>query len=317
VNPRAEAYERLGGRYEVRVLEPSPPAIDSDPWYADDPAARADVPSGREVVSPVATGDLRWEQLAAEDPQLADWCADRWLGSYRRLGQAPANLVATRLALHALAERVIAPARRNANTKFGLRYTRGGFGTPFFGDDVQIRVVGNELIVVESGHERRAPITSLDAAAEHIGRRLLPDDVELGADALGVDPEAAAFLGEWYGFAASVLEELRAGTGNAPDLARVQLWPEHFDLAIDLGNEAAGARGTFGASPGDGAHAEPYLYVTHWADTPDDPYWSDTAFPGASLAYATLRASADPLRAAVDFFRRGRDLLARGGSAGR
>jgi len=30
--------ERLGGRYEVRVLEPSPPAIAADP-FTDDPAA--------------------------------------------------------------------------------------------------------------------------------------------------------------------------------------------------------------------------------------------------------------------------------------
>jgi hypothetical protein len=303
VNPRAEAYERLGGRYEVRVLEPSPPAIDSDPWYADDPAARADVPSGREVVSPVATGDLRWEQLAAEDPQLADWCADRWLGSYRRLGQAPANLVATRLALHALAERVIAPARRNANTKFGLRYTRGGFGTPFFGDDVQIRVVGNELIVVESGHERRAPITSLDAAAEHIGRRLLPDDVELGADALGVDPEAAAFLGEWYGFAASVLEELRAGTGNAPDLARVQLWPEHFDLAVDLGSADAGGRASYGLSPGDEQHPEPYAYVAPWETPAPGELWQGVGFSGAELGYGELLDAPDQRQAALEFFR--------------
>src|SRR5690242_15622728 len=47
VNPRVEAFERLGGRYEVRVLEPSPPAVNSAPWYADDPVARGDVPAGR------------------------------------------------------------------------------------------------------------------------------------------------------------------------------------------------------------------------------------------------------------------------------
>lgn len=27
MNPRREAYERLGRRYELRVLEPSPPAV--------------------------------------------------------------------------------------------------------------------------------------------------------------------------------------------------------------------------------------------------------------------------------------------------
>ena len=29
MNPRAEAIERLGGEYEARVLEPSPPAVQS------------------------------------------------------------------------------------------------------------------------------------------------------------------------------------------------------------------------------------------------------------------------------------------------
>ena len=46
-NARQEAFERLGGRYEVRVLEPSPPAVDEEPWFADDPTARGDVPDGR------------------------------------------------------------------------------------------------------------------------------------------------------------------------------------------------------------------------------------------------------------------------------
>ena len=35
-NPKQEAYEKLAGEFEVRVLEPSPPAI-TDPPFADDP----------------------------------------------------------------------------------------------------------------------------------------------------------------------------------------------------------------------------------------------------------------------------------------
>jgi hypothetical protein len=40
-DPRSEAYERVGGAYEVRVLEPSPPAVPqhgmspSDEHYAE------------------------------------------------------------------------------------------------------------------------------------------------------------------------------------------------------------------------------------------------------------------------------------------
>jgi hypothetical protein len=84
MNPRAEAYERLGGRYEVRVLEPSPPAVADPPWFADEPVARGHVPAGRKLVSPVGTGDLpvgtgdlplgtgdlRWEELATGNPAL-------------------------------------------------------------------------------------------------------------------------------------------------------------------------------------------------------------------------------------------------------
>jgi hypothetical protein len=302
VNPRAEAFERIGGRFEARVLEPSPPAVGSAPWYADDPVARGDVPAGRQVVSPVGNGDLRWDALAQDDAELAEWCADRWLGAYRQLPEVPESLVPTRLALHALAERVISPARRKANTKIGLRYTRGGFGTPFYGADVQVRVAGTELIVHEAGAERRAPITTLDAAADHVGRGALPDDVELGSDALEVDPGAAAFLGEWYGFAASVLEELRAGAGEELEPSRVQLWPEHFDLALELGAADAGARAAYGLSPGDEVHPEPYLYVAPWVAPDQGDLWQASAFKGAELSYVELLQDSDQRSCAFEFF---------------
>ena len=276
MNARAEAYERLEGRYETRVLEPSPPAVADGPWFADDPVARGDVSAGRSVVSPVGTGDLRWDDLASTDSELAEWCADRWLGGYRRLGPAPPRLVPTRLALHRVAEQVVSPARRKANGKIGLRYTRGGFGTPFFDADVQVRVRGTELVVQDATGERTAPITTLDAAAEHIGRDLLPDDVRRDREQLDIDPAAAAFLGDWYGFAASVLEELRASAGDDVDPSHVQLWPEHFDLAVELGMQAAGARAAYGLSPGDDDHPEPYLYVAPWVAPAPGELWQAT-----------------------------------------
>ena len=55
-DPRQEAFDRLGGRYEVRVLEPSPPAVDEEPWFADDPAAPGDVPDGREPLGRTGFG---------------------------------------------------------------------------------------------------------------------------------------------------------------------------------------------------------------------------------------------------------------------
>jgi hypothetical protein len=78
-----------------------------------------------------------WDELTADDPQLAAWCADRWLGAYRRLAPLPSTFAATRDALHEVAEQTVSPARAEVNGKIGLRYTRGGFGTPFFGDGAQ------------------------------------------------------------------------------------------------------------------------------------------------------------------------------------
>ena len=182
MNPRRDAAERIGERCDPRVLEPSPPAVSEPPWFADDPVDRGDREPGRTVVSPVATGDITWVELAAGDPELGAWCADRWLGPYKRLVPAPESLAATRISLQRLAERVMSPARSHANGKIGLRYTHRGFGTPFFGADMQIRVSGTELIVDADGDERRAPITTLDAAGEQVGRQALPDDARLGSE---------------------------------------------------------------------------------------------------------------------------------------
>ena len=140
------------------MLEPSPPAVHEEPWFADDPVFRGDFEG--EVVSPVTSGDVLWRDLAADDPSLSEWCCERWLAAFKRLPPAPPELVATRVALHRLAERVISPVRQRANGKIGLRWTLGGFGTPFFGADAQVRVDGGELVVEVGGEERRFGLTS-------------------------------------------------------------------------------------------------------------------------------------------------------------
>lgn len=318
MNPRAEAHERVGGRYDARVLEPSPPAVAEPPWFADDPVGR-DQPRGElPLLLPFAprsprrgdggAGDACWEELCAEDGPLAEWCAERWLGAYRTLPAVPPGLVQTREALHALAERVLKPAREQANGKIGLRFTRGGFGTPFFGQDAQLRVLGDELIVQEGEHERSASIVSLAQAAKHVGTGLLPSAAggqPLAATPLAIDAGASAFLGHWYGFGTSVLEELRASVGEEAEPSRVQLWPEHFDVSVELGAEAAGRRAGFGASPGDEQHRQPYLYVVPWGDAPAGELWQASGFSGAELPYAALleAGSGDAQRElAVRFF---------------
>jgi hypothetical protein len=318
-DPRREALDATGARFEVRVLEPSPPAVLDPPFLADDPAAPGEPADGHPLLLPVAAGDLTWDELARAEPDLADFCADRWLGAWRTL--TPVNdvdaLAATRASLHAVAEQVVATARRRANGKIGLRFTRHGFGTPFYrnnGPDTQVRVEDGDLVVVRGDDGVREPITTLADAGRLAG--VIPgaaDDLyapqtSVDADAhLTVDRASARLLGDWYGFACSVLEQLRVerqawGT-------RAQLWPEHFDLSIDLGDEPTDHRGTFGGSPGDAEHPLPYLYVTHWAPVVDNPYWNDDAFGGASLDYDALAGRADARAAALEFLRAGLEVL--------
>ncbi|GLY80159.1 hypothetical protein [Actinoallomurus iriomotensis] len=305
-SPRREAWELLGGEYDVRVLEPSPPAVTEPPWYADDPLAG---PYGVRLVTPVAGLGRSWDDLVGERPDLAAFCADRWLGARRRLAPLPRAFVPTRRSLHTLAEHVVAPARHAANGQIGLRFTRGGFGTPYFGDGHQVRVESGRLVVDGVVH---TPAT-LGEAASLAGIPLgMPPEVYLPTTPaapdthLPVNPAAAEALGDWFGFAWSVLEQLRfdGRTLHSRAPLRVQLWPEHFDAAVELGDEFAGRRAAFGASPGDDAHPEPYLYVAPWHRRAGG-FWNDKAFGGASLTYGALLSADDQRETALAFFRQG------------
>lgn len=317
-NPRDDAQRVAGDAYDVRVLEPSPPAVTVEP-FADDPSARGNVAGGRRLLSPVTNADETWDAWARSHPDHASWCADRWLGGWKRLAPIDdrAAFTATLDAWHALAEHVLAGARHRVNGKIGLRWTLGGAGTPFFGDDEQVCIDGAELVHVRGGVETRSPVSTLADAAAFFGTTVgVPGALfEPGTDgspsrALTIDAGAAARLDDWFGFGTSVLAQWRVDAeSGSPSL--VQLWPEHFDLACDLGDAGAGTRANCGASPGDAGHAEPYLYVGPWdADRvdPNDPYW-DEPF-GASLSYAALLDAPDQRGAALDFFRAGAARLA-------
>jgi hypothetical protein len=321
VHARREAEERLGGRYEARVLVPSPPAVNDPPWFADDPVVgEGPAGAGREkpVVSPVPNGDITWDELARDEPDLAPWCAPRWLGAWRRLPEPPLEAQRTRVGLHTLAEWVVSPARAAANGKIGLRWTYGGFGTPFFtidGRDRQVRIDGIELVVDDGENERRTDLTTLAVAADVAVAELAaakaytpttdPDDA---APAL-VEALGTAFFSDWFGFAASVLEQVRFEATADEDPSRVQIWPEHFDMAFEQGTESTGRRAGYGCSPGDADHRLPYAYVVPWGEVPDEPYWAETHFRGASFGWDEIAAATDQRAAVLDFFRRGRDLM--------
>lgn len=219
-----------------------------------------------------------------------------------------------RTAWHTLAERVLAPARHAATGHIGLRVAPGGIATPRFGpQDRTVAVRGSNLSVAGTDGERSAALTTLGAAADFVG-------VDPGADTgvyatttpsdprfrVATDPDLAERLARWFAFGQSVLEQWRAThPGETP--SEIQLWPEHFDLALDLGPDDAG-RANYGASPGDGGHELPYLYVGPWSGR-DDSFWNAGAY--ARLGYRDLRTATDPAGEALDFFAAGHAVAAR------
>jgi hypothetical protein len=80
---------------------------------------------------------------------------------------------------------------------------------------------------------------------------------------------------------------------------------------VEIGAEEGGHRAAFGASPGDDAHPEPYLYVSPWAAPPAHTFWNDAHFNGASLPYQEMLVASDQRMAALDFFQTGIALLGR------
>lgn len=194
---------------------------------------------------------------------------------------------ATRLALHELAERRIAPARKPEN-EISLRQTPGGFGTPWFWDGgafTQVRVEGAELVTEREG--------------------------EVSREKLEVDEAAARQLADWYAFSASVLLRVAHECGEELDPSPLRLWPEHFDIAFEAGSEKAGQRANYGASPGDNDHVAPYLYVGPWSGEAEGELWNSTAFNGAELGYEDLLAAESAAATAIEFLRvRLRELVA-------
>jgi hypothetical protein len=184
----------------------------------------------------------------------------------------------------------------------GLVAVPGGFGTPPFD--------GRRLLVVDAlltDGERWQPLTTLADACAFAGVDpvVVPHPVlDLPADPaapLDVDIDAAAVLSRWLEWSQSLLEALVADAHGADDPSAIQLWPEHFDVAVEMG--AAGARANYGGSPGDSYLDEPYLYVGPHEPRPG-PFWN--APFGAALTYGEIRGGVD----AAAFIRQGRELLA-------
>ena len=197
------------------------------------------------------------------------------------LAELPTTFADTRDVLQRVAVHIVARARNQAGAhSIGLRVTPGGFGTPEFGPDVtRVRVSGG-LILRESGGPDDATSVALgiDGATlgelAHVAGVDLAADLDVGHDTpplgdvdepLHVDEAAARALAGWFAKTNAALDHVVAAVGGGAAPTLVQLWPEHFDAALDLA-AAPGQRVNLGGSPGDTYHADPYLYVGPWTD---------------------------------------------------
>jgi hypothetical protein len=220
------------------------------------------------------------------------------------MSELPASetITETRNSLHRVAEHVLSGARKRATGHISLVAGPGGFRTPPFEDGRVIAVDGTELAVLSGADERRAPLTTVRAAAEVAGVEpgfpwtKHPPATPLEPDApLTIDPDAARVLADWFALGNEALRRFAMDyPEDEPSAAAI--YPEHFDLAIST----VGC--SYGASPGDEHIPYPYVYVGPHDGPPDDDVFWNAPFG----AYRTIRQvrSADE---ALAFFRDGRD----------
>jgi hypothetical protein len=195
-------------------------------------------------------------------------------------------VVATRRSLHAVAELLMAGPQYREHGTIRLWITPGGFGQVAG----PLRVEGAELV----GDRGRVPLGgTVDDLAAVVGVQpgapagLYHDHAELGpADDLAVDPAAAELLASWFSNGERAMRAL------APEASPV-LWPEHFDLGIQLDEV------NYGISPGDAGHPRPYAYVGPWTPR-EGPFWN--------APFGALRAADElpDVAAVTAFFREGR-----------
>ena len=198
----------------------------------------------------------------------------------------------TRGSLHAVAELLLAGPQYVAHRRIQLRVADAGFATVL---DPEVRIAVDHLVV----GDRRSRIhgRTLAELADELGLRPRPlDDVYSDGPSrnldqrLQVDPDHARRLHAALAAGDAALRSL------APDETPV-LWPEHFDVAISVGEV------NYGVSPGDRFEPEPYAYVGPWTPPEQDDFWNA---PFGAVLRLSPDAGPDEVLA---FFDRGRGAL--------
>lgn len=233
-------------------------------------------------------------------------------------------LATTRHSWHLLAVHVVAEERFRRLGHSGLEPTPNGFRTP--GDDpVGVAVELDQLVVRTADDVTRRQVTTIGDAQSWVLGEVGPPQwgeqpglhdppARVAAETpLPIDPGVAAWLGSWFSLGHGVLAELVADAAST-DAGAPTLWPEHFDVGIEL--LGGDRRASYGLSPGDDTIATPYAYVVPWTPGriagPGDPRWNDTTLAGASITADELAASPDPATTLRTWFRERRDLLLAG-----
>jgi hypothetical protein len=200
-------------------------------------------------------------------------------------------LADTRRSLHGVAELLLAGPQYAASGTIELRAAAGGFATVAAPD---LRVSEGRLVGPGIGEAIDGRTIEDIAASAGLEPRSL-DDVYSGSpgvsskETLVVDGSSARVLAQAFSVGDAALAAF------APEEHRV-LWPEHFDIAVSVGEV------NYGVSPGDAYLDVPYAYVGPW--TPREGAFWDAPF-GAARRLDEL-GGADQVR---DFFEEGRRLV--------
>jgi hypothetical protein len=201
-----------------------------------------------------------------------------------------ANEELTRRSLHAVAELVLAGPQHRRTGEIALLVEPAGFRTL---TDRTLSVDGTDLVA----GDRRIPIdgstcAELAAAAGVVAgapEGLYRDGSGVApGETLHLDASATAWIEQSWASGAAALSRLAPGEQPI-------LWPEHFDVGIELDGVS------YGVSPGDGYLGEPYAYVNP-GEHADHAYWN--APFGSARA---MRKLAGP-DAVYEYFAEGRRL---------
>ena len=159
-------------------------------------------------------------------------------------------LAPSRRSWHGVAELLLAGPQYRQSQTIRLRITPGGFATVAEPD---LRVEGTTLVIEG---ERVALAGHTCAGLSVLTGAPAGGPTDLYRDGSGVDPdEALHFDDDAIAVLAGALELGDTALRTlAPDQTPV-LWPEHFDVGINVGEV------NYGISPGDGYLDEPYAYV--------------------------------------------------------